>query len=181
MLYSSCLLGSILSSSHEKLRISHNILIPSKEPLFISQFKQPANPQYFCLMLFTVVLATAFCLLCNIVITNALLLVGQNTENNIKKIRKKTLARSCYYSQLSDTICVAYVTTSIILISGSILRPLLLTMSVLRIIFMPKDKFQLKQRRKSQVCVESDNGALFFQRQSVRNRINWIEKYRSSI
>jgi len=37
------------------------------------------------------------------VVTNALSLVGQNTENNIKTRRNTTLARSCYYSQFSDT------------------------------------------------------------------------------
>jgi hypothetical protein len=145
------------------------VIIRSKEKVFILEFKQPANPQPFCFMLFNIVLATAFCLLWNIVITNALSLVGQNTGNNIKTRRNKTLARSCCYSQLSDTLLVAYVISSVILISGSKLTPLLLTMSVLRIVFTPKDKFQPKQRRKSQVCVKSYNCALFYHRHSVRN------------
>jgi len=149
------------------------VIIRSKDPVFILQFKQPANPHRFCFMLFNIVLATAFCLLWNIVITNVLSHIGQNTRNNIKTRRNKTLAHSCcYLVQLSDTLRVVYVISSVIIISGSKLTPLLLTRSVLKIIFTPKDKFQLKQRRKSQECVESDNCALFYHRHSVRNRMN---------
>ena len=89
-----------------------------------------------------------------------------------KTRRNTTLARSYCYSQFSDTLRVAYVISCVKLISGIKLKPLMRTRSVLRMLFMPKDKFQLKQRRKSQVCVESDNCVLFYHRQSVRERMN---------